>query len=326
MNAPVSSSASLLIESLRASIRLRHYSIRTEQTYVDWVRRFLAFHSSLPIDSLGEPEISAYLTYLAVHDKVAAATQNQALNALVFFFRHVLTRDLDSPFKLVRAKRPARLPAVLSKEEVFSLFSHLSGEHLLMAQLLYGGGLRLMEVLRMRIKDLDFNLRQILVRDGKGFKDRVTVFPDCLRDPLQAHLERVRRIFESDLAQNIAGVFLPYALERKYPAAAREWQWQYVFPSDRLSVDPRSGLFRRHHTDESYLQKEVRRAARAAGIPKPVGCHTLRHSFATHLLESGYDIRTVQELLGHSDVKTTMIYTHVLNRGGLGVRSPIDQP
>ncbi len=325
MNSPASPSASLLIERLRSCIRLRHYSIRTEQTYVDWTRRFLSFHSGLSVEALAEPEISSFLTHLAVRGKVAAATQNQALNALVFFFRNVLAKDLNSPFQLVRAKRPSRLPAVLSKEEVFSLLSRLSGEHLLMAKLLYGGGLRLMEVLRLRVKDLDFDLRQILVRDGKGFKDRITVFPDCLRSPLQVHLERVRRIFESDFVQGNAGVFLPYALERKYPAAAREWIWQYVFPSDRLSVDPRSGIFRRHHADESGLQKEVRRAARAADIHKPVGCHTLRHSFATHLLESGYDIRTVQELLGHSDVKTTMIYTHVLNRGGLAVRSPLDQ-
>ncbi|MBN2085902.1 MAG: integron integrase [Anaerolineales bacterium] len=325
MHAPASPSASLLIERLRASIRLRHYSIRTEQTYVDWAARFLSFHSGLPLEALAEPEISSFLTHLAVRDKVAASTQNQALNALVFFFRHVLEKDLDSPFQLVRAKRPLRLPAVLSKDEVFSLLAHLSGTHLLMAKLLYGGGLRLMEVLRLRVKDLDFDLRQILVRDGKGFKDRITVFPDCLHAPLQAHLERIRRIFQSDLDRGIAGVYLPFALERKYPGASREWQWQYAFPSDRLSVDPRSGLSRRHHEDPSGLQKAVRGAARAAGIPKAVGCHTLRHSFATHLLEAGYDIRTVQELLGHSDVKTTMIYTHVLNRGGLAVRSPIDQ-
>jgi integron integrase len=273
---------------------------------------------------LAEPEISSFLTHLAVREKVAASTQNQALNALVFFFRNVLERKLDSPFRLVRAKRPIRLPTVLSKAEVLSLLSRLTGPHLLMAQLLYGSGLRLMEVLRLRVKDLDFDLRQILVRDGKGFKDRITVFPDSLRSPLSTHLGRVRRIYESDIAQGFSGVFLPYALDRKYPGAAREWNWQYVFPSDRLSTDPRTGVVRRHHADESALQKEVHRAALAAGIPKSVGCHALRHSFATHLLESGYDIRTVQELLGHSDVKTTMIYTHVLNRGGLAVRSPID--
>jgi integron integrase len=318
------SSTTEMLRQLRNAVRCRHYSVRTEHSYTGWVRRFLAFHAGRTVDSLGEPEISSFLTYLAVHDRVASSTQNQALNALVFFFRHVLGRSLDSPFRLVRAKRPLRLPVVLSKAEVASLLGRLAGEHLLMAQLLYGGGLRLMEVLRLRVKDVDFDLRQILVRDGKGFKDRITVFPDCLRSPMQLHLERVYRLFDADRSQNPNGVSLPAALRRKYPAASREWRWQYVFPSDRLSVDPRTGILCRHHADESGLQKAVRRAARAAGLAKPVSCHSLRHSFATHLLESGYDIRTVQELLGHSDVKTTMIYTHVLNRGGLGVRSPID--
>jgi integron integrase len=313
-----------LLQHLHDLIRRKHYSIRTEKAYADWVRRFLAFHSGIPLERLSEAEISSFLTFLAVREKVSASTQNQALNALVFFFRNVLRRNLDSPFNLVRAKRPFRLPTVLSKTEVQRILNHLSGEHLLMAQLLYGSGLRLMEALRLRVKDIDFGLRQILVRDGKGFKDRITMLPDQLRDPLRIHLERVRRIFEADLNRGIGGVHLPYALERKYPSAAREWKWQYVFPSDRLSTDPRTGVTRRHHADESYLQKEVRRAAREAGILKPVGCHTFRHSFATHLLEAGHDIRTVQELLGHSDVKTTMIYTHVLNRGGLGVRSPLD--
>jgi integron integrase len=313
------------LERLRSLIRCRHYSIRTEEAYLDWVRRFLGFHPGVPPDRLSEREISAFLTHLAVREKVSSSTQNQALNALVFFYRHVLDQPLDSPFRIVRAKRPVRLPTVLAREEVFALLSKLSGQYLLMAELLYGGGLRLMEVLRLRVKDVDFHLRQILVRDGKGAKDRITIFPDSLRAPLQSHLERVLRIHQSDLASGSGAVFLPYALERKYPSAARQWHWQYVFPSDRLSRDPRTGIVRRHHLDESALQKEVRRAARSAGISKPVGCHTLRHSFATHLLESGYDIRTVQELLGHSDVKTTMIYTHVLNRGGLGVKSPLDQ-
>jgi integron integrase len=319
-------SPAVCLNLLRALIRRKHYSIRTEDAYVDWVRRFLAFHSPLPPDRLGETEISAFLTHLAVRGKVAASTQNQALNALVFFFRNVLQNDLASPFQLVRAKRPRRLPTVLSKEEVRRVLGHLSGEHLLMAQLLYGSGLRLMEVLRLRVKDVDFTLRQILVHDGKGFKDRVTMLPDQLIAPLQAHLERIREMHQSDLERGLGSVYLPYALERKYPGAAQDWRWQYVFPSDRVSTDPRTGVIGRHHVDESGLQKEVRRAARAAGIQKPVGCHTFRHSFATHLLESGSDIRTVQELLGHADVKTTMIYTHVLNRGGLGVRSPLDQP
>jgi integron integrase len=314
------------LDRLRAFIRRKHYSIRTEQAYVDWVRRFLAFHAPIPPDRLAEPEISAFLTHLAVREKVAASTQNQALNALVFFFRNVLQNNLEAPFQLVRAKRPLRLPTVLSKEEVHRVLRGLSGEYLLMAQLLYGSGLRLMEVLRLRVKDIDFDLRQILVHDGKGFKDRVTMLPDRLIAPLQAHLEIVRQMHEADLGRGFGSVYLPYALERKYPGAARDWRWQYVFPSDRLSTDPRTGILGRHHVDESGLQKEVRRAARAAGIQKPVGCHTFRHSFATHLLESGSDIRTVQELLGHQDVKTTMIYTHVLNRGGLAVRSPLDQP
>ncbi|MBN1439721.1 MAG: integron integrase [Anaerolineales bacterium] len=324
MTASASSSTAELLNRLRKLIRLRHYSIRTEESYVDWVRRFFAFHAGLPPEQLAEEEISAFLTHLAVRERVASSTQNQALNALVFFYRGVLGKKLDSPFQLVRAKRPVLLPTVLSKEEVRALLAALSGQHLLMAQLLYGSGLRLMEALRLRVKDLDFRMRRITIRDGKGFKDRVTMLPDSAAAPLQAHLERVRRIHQSDLAAGAGSVYLPYALERKYPSAAREWKWQYVFPSDRLSPDPRGGVVRRHHVDESGLQKEVRRAARSAGIPKRVGCHTLRHSFATHLLESGYDIRTVQELLGHANVNTTMIYTHVLNRGGLAVKSPLD--
>ncbi|MGD0807752.1 MAG: integron integrase [Anaerolineales bacterium] len=312
------------LDRLHAVIRRKHYSIRTEQAYVDWVRRFLAFQAPLPPERLAEPEISAFLTHLAVREKVAASTQNQALNALVFFFRNVLQKSLDAPFQLVRAKRPLRLPTVLSKEEVHRVLRGLSGEHLLMAQLLYGSGLRLMEVLRLRVKDVDFDQHMILVHDGKGFKDRVTMLPDQLIAPLQAHLEIVRQMHAADLGRGLGSVYLPYALERKYPGAALDWKWQYVFPSNRLSADPRTGIVGRHHIDESGLQKEVRRAARAAGIQKPVGCHTFRHSFATHLLEGGYDIRTVQELLGHKDVKTTMIYTHILHRGGMCVRSPLD--
>ena len=319
-------STQLYLDRLRAVIRRKHYSIRTEQAYVDWVRRFLAFHAPLPLERLAEPEISSFLTHLAVREKVAASTQNQALNALVFFFHNVLENNLAAPFQLIRAKRPLRLPTVLSKEEVHRVLGCLSGEYLLMVQLLYGSGLRMMEVLRLRVKDVDFDQRMIVVHDGKGFKDRVTMLPDQLIAPLRAHLEIVREMHQSDLGRGLGNVYLPYALERKYPGAAQDWNWQYVFPSDRLSADPRTGVIGRHHLDESGLQKEIRRAARAAGIAKPVGCHTFRHSFATHLLESGSDIRTVQELLGHKDLKTTMIYTHVLNRGGLAVRSPLDQP
>lgn len=312
------------IDHLRNIIRCRHYSIRTEESYISWVRRFLAFHADLPPERLAEPEISSFLTFLAVHEKVSASTQNQALNALVFFFRNVLQNKLEDPFHLIRAKRPTRLPTVLSKTEVIAVLHQLSGTPLLMTQLLYGSGLRLMEVLRLRVKDVDFNLHQIIVRDGKGFKDRITMLPEHLLVPLHAQLECVRRIHDSDRESGFGCVFLPYAMERKCPGAAREWKWQYVFPSARLSTDPRTGIVRRHHLDETGLQKEIRCAARSAGIQKPVGCHTFRHSFATHLLEAGYDIRTVQELLGHVNVETTMIYTHVLNRGGMAVRSPLD--
>ena len=273
---------------------------------------------------MGAAEIEAFLTHLAVKENVAASTQNQAFSALLFLYRDVLHKELDGPINALRAKKPKRLPTVLTKEEVYRLLGHLSGDHLLMAKLLYGSGLRLMECLRLRVKDIDFSQYQIIVRDGKGQKDRVTMLPKSLIAPLQAHLQSVERLHQEDLARGFGSVYLPYALERKYPNADREWIWQYVFPSQRLSVDPRSGVVRRHHLDESGLQKAVRAAARAAGIPKKASCHTFRHSFATHLLENHYDIRTVQELLGHKDVKTTMIYTHVLNRGGLAVRSPLD--
>ena len=322
--APLGLSLTRLLEALRLAIRARHYSIRTEEAYTDWARRFILFHSLHPPDSLGVPEINAFLTYLAVDEQVSAATQNQALNAIVFLFREVLRLELDGPIAPVRAKRPQRLPVVLTRAEVRAILDRLAGSHQLMARLLYGSGLRLMECLRLRVKDLDFAQRQIVVRDGKGMKDRVTMLPDSLMGPLRAHLEGVQALHRQDLAAGAAGVYLPYALERKYPSANREWGWQYVFPADKPSIDPRSGLCRRHHAHESGLQKAVRAAAREAGVAKRVSCHAFRHSFATHLLESGYDIRTVQELLGHSDVKTTMIYTHVLNRGGLAVRSPLD--
>jgi integron integrase len=321
---PMGMSLTRLLEALRLAIRARHYSIRTEEAYTDWARRFILFHSLQPPASLGVPEINAFLTYLAVDEQVSAATQNQALNAIVFLFREVLRLDLDGPIAPVRAKRPQRLPVVLTRAEVRAILDRLAGDHQLMARLLYGSGLRLMECLRLRVKDLDFAQRQIVVRDGKGMKDRVTMLPDSLIRPLGAHLEGVQALYRQDLAAGQAGVYLPYALERKFPNAGREWGWQYVFPADKLSRDPRSGQYRRHHAHESGLQKAVRAAARQAGVTKRVSCHAFRHSFATHLLESGYDIRTVQELLGHSDVKTTMIYTHVLNRGGLAVRSPLD--
>jgi len=312
-----------LLDRVRDAIRLKHYSIRTEEAYVNWIKRYIFFHDVRHPAEMGAAEVEAFLTHLAVNENVAASTQNQALSALLFLYREVLNEDLG-PIDALRAKKPKRLPTVLTKEEVYEVLGHLSGAHLLMAKLLYGSGLRLMECLRLRVKDLDFAHRAIVVRDGKGEKDRVTMLPESLVAPLQDHLRIVKRTHEEDLARGFGAVYLPYALERKYPNANREWIWQYVFPSRRLSVDPRSGVVRRHHLHESGLQKAVRAAARAAEIPKKVSCHTFRHSFATHLLEAHYDIRTVQELLGHKDVKTTMIYTHVLNRGGLAVRSPLD--
>jgi len=312
-----------LLDQVRDVLRLKHYALRTEEAYVDWIRRFILFHHKRHPREMGAAEITAFLTHLAVVDNVAASTQNQALAALLFLYREVLQQDIG-PVEPVRAKKPQRLPVVLTREEVRQVLNQMQGTHKLMAKLLYGTGMRLMECVRLRVKDVDFARREILVRDGKGEKDRVTMLPESIIPALQAHLERVRQLHQRDLADGYGAVYLPYALERKYPNAAREWGWQYVFPASRISADPRTGAKRRHHTDESGLQKAVRAAAKAAGIVKPVGPHTFRHSFATHLLESGQDIRTVQELLGHADVKTTMIYTHVLNRGPLGVRSPLD--
>lgn len=314
-----------LLDQVREAIRLKHYSYRTEQTYVDWIKRFILFHNKRHPAEMGAAEIEAFLTHLAVNEKVAASTQNQAYSALLFLYREVLHQEFPVPLQALRAKKPKRLPTVLTKEEVQRVFAHLSGMYLLMARLLYGSGLRLMECLRLRVKDLDFHYRTITVRDAKGENERITILPKSLIEPLQDHLHTVKRIHQDDLAKGYGAVYLPYALERKYPNANREWGWQYVFPSNRLSVDPLSGVIRRHHLDESGLQKAIRHAARLAGIAKPVGPHTLRHCFATHLLEAGYDIRTVQELLGHKDVKTTMIYTHVLQRGGMAVRSPLDE-
>ena len=312
-----------LLDQVRDVLRLKHYSIRTENAYVDWIRRFILFHHRRHPSEMGAPEVQAFLTHLAVKENVAASTQNQALSALLFLYREVLHQDLG-PINALRAQKPKRLPTVLTREEVRRVITQMSGTHRLMAQLLYGAGLRLMECLRLRVKDIDFEYKTITVRDGKGEEDRVTMLPNSLIAPLQEHLQRVKRLHEEDLAKGYGAVYLSDALERKYPTANRDWLWQYVFPSDRLSVDPRSGVVRRHHLSESNLQRAVRQAAQKAGLQKRVTCHTLRHSFATHLLENGYDIRTVQELLGHKDVRTTMIYTHVLQRGGLAVRSPLD--
>jgi len=314
-----------LLDRVRDAIRRKHYSIRTEEAYINWIKRFILFHHKRHPNEMGAAEVEAFLTHLAVKENVAASTQNQALSALWFLYREVLHQDLDGPIDALRACKPKRLPAVLTKEEVHRVLGQLSGDHLLMAKLLYGSGLRLMECARLRVKDVDFAYHTVVVRDGKGMEDRVTMLPDGVIPPLQEHLQRVKQLHEQDLAKGHGSVYLPYALERKYPNANREWIWQYVFPANRLSVDPRSGIVRRHHVDESGLQKAVREAARLARIEKRVTCHIFRHSFATHFLEAGYDIRTVQELLGHKDVKTTMIYTHVLQRGGLAVRSPLDK-
>ena len=313
-----------LLEQVRDAIRVRHYSIRTEQAYVQWVRRFILFHGKRHPSELGKPEVEAFLTHLAVVGNVAASTQNQAFSAIVFLYRNVLEVELPWLDDVERAKKPRRLPVVLTRTEVRAVLAQLRGRHWLMASLLYGAGLRLLECLRLRTKDIEFTKREIIVRDGKGGKDRVTMLPDQLIEPLRAELHRVKTAHDNDLAAGYGSVYLPNAYGRKNPGAARSWAWQYVFPADHHSHDPRSGAIQRHHYGEQALQRAVKRAVTAAGIGKPATCHTFRHSFATHLLEDGYDIRTVQELLGHKDVSTTMVYTHVLNRGGRGVRSPLD--
>jgi integron integrase len=300
-------------------------SRRTEEAYVGWIRRFILANGKRHPRSLGALEVEAFLTRMATEGKVAASTQNQALSGLLFLYREVLGIELPWMEEIRRAKRPQRLPVVLTREEVQALFDELDGLDWLMASLLYGSGLRLMECIRLRVKDLDFARGELTVRQGKGGKDRRTMLPARLRDPLQAQLREVRRVHRRDLDAGFGEVWLPDALARKYLGAAREWAWQYVFPARRRSADPRTGVVRRHHADESALQRAVKSAVRRAGIDKPATCHTLRHSFATHLLEDGYDIRTIQELLGHKDVTTTQIYTHVLNRGGRGVRSPLDR-
>jgi integron integrase len=306
-----------LAERFRDAIRARHYSRRTEKSYWYWIRYFIFFHGKRHPAQMGAAEVTAFLNWLATERNVAAATQNQALSALLFLYKHVLGEDLPWFAGLVRAQRPVRMPVVLSEAEVRRLLEQLEGAARLMVALLYGAGLRQIECLSLRVKDLDFAYRQIIVRDGKGAKDRVTMLPENLVQPLQAHLGRVRILHRRDLAESCGPVWLPHALGRKYPRAGFEWGWQFVFPSGTRSTDPESGVVRRHHVHPDTLSRIVKRAARAANIVKPVTCHALRHSFATHLLERGHDIRTVQELLGHSDVSTTMIYTHVMNKGAL---------
>ncbi len=313
-----------LLDEVRTVMRLRHMSIRTEEAYVQWIKRFIMFHHKRHPQEMGEGEIRDFLAYLAVDQNVAASTQNQAMSALLFLYREVLAKELPRLNQIERPTKPKRLPVVFTRQEVQAVLAHLPGTHHLVASLLYGSGLRLLECLRLRVKDVDFQTNQIIVRDGKGEKDRVTMLPASLKEPLREHLKKVKRLHETDLGEGFGSVYLPYALARKYPQAEKAWGWQYIFPAPTRSVDPRSGARRRHHLDESGVQKAVKEAVRMAGIHKPGSCHSFRHSFATHLLEAGHDIRTIQELLGHADVRTTMIYTHVLNRGGMGVRSPLD--
>ena len=319
-------SAPRLLDQVRGKIRLKHYSLRTEQAYVDWIRRFILHSGKRHPRCLGAVEVESFLTHLAVAGRVAASTQAQAKSALLFLYREVLEVELPWLENIEKAKASKRLPVVLTRAEVQTILARLAGEHWLVGSLLYGAGLRIMECLRLRVKDVDFARCEILVRDGKGAKDRVTMLPLSLAEPLRGHLARVRSVYSADRTAGVGPVYLPYALDRKYPGAGREWGWQYVFPAEKLSEDPRSGLTRRHHVMDQAFQRAMKQAVLAAGLTKPATPHTLRHSFATHLLEGGYDIRTVQELLGHADVKTTMIYTHVLNRGGHGVISPIDRP
>ena len=313
-----------LLDRVRWHLRVKHYSIRTEQAYVDWIRRYILFHRKRHPNEMSEKEITEFLTHLAVEKRVAASTQNQAFSALLFLYQHVLDRKLDFIDNVQRVTRPAKLPVVLTPGEARSVLAQLKADYRLMAELLYGSGLRLMECVRLRVKDIDFGYGHISVCEGKGLRDRVTILPEGLRHPLRLHLQRVQEIHQQDLRNGGGRVYLPFALERKYRNAGLSWAWQYIFPAAKVSTDPGSGETRRHHVSEKNLQKAVKAAIQRARIHKSASCHTFRHSFATHLLQYGYDIRTVQELLGHKDVSTTMIYTHVLNKPGLAIRSPLD--
>jgi integron integrase len=312
-----------LLDSVRIAIRVRNYSHRTEEAYVGWVKRFIVFHGNRPPETMGAFHVQQFVDDLVIRRRVSASTQNQAIGGILFLYKEVLNKDIGWIANITRAKKPVRVPVVLSRHEVKTVLDGLKGVQRLMASLLYGAGLRLSECIDLRVKDIDFEREQVIVRGGKGGKDRVTVLPRSIREPLERHLERVRKLHERDRASQIRATF-PMALEHKYPNAALEWGWQYVFPGASLFVDKETGEFRRHHVHESVLQRAVKEAVRKSGIAKPATCHTFRHSFATHLLESGYDIRTVQKLLGHKDVRTTMIYTHVLGGGELGVKSPAD--
>lgn len=313
-----------LLDKVRQRIRLKGYSIRTERSYTQWIRRFILFHDKRHPKDMGKKEIEAFLSDLVMNRNVAASTQNQAFNALLFLYNQVLEMQMPDDINAMRSKKPVRVPTVMAREETHRLICAMNGTSKLMAEIMYGCGLRAIECVRLRVKDVDFAMNQIMVRDGKGKKDRITVLPQKIRVSLQAHLSYVHRLHQKDLRDGFGCVYLPHALARKYRNADKSWGWQYVFPAKTISVDPRSGQKRRHHIHESIIRKAIKGAARMAGIVKPVTCHTLRHSFATDLLMSGYDIRTVQDLLGHKDVSTTMVYTHVLNRGGKGVVSPLD--
>ena len=315
-----------LLDEVRDVMRLHHYSIHTERTYCGWIKRYIQYHSMTSREELinGEAKIEAFLTHLAVDKAVSPSTQNQAMNALVFLYKHVLKRSLDGNINAVRARKKVNIPVVMTREEVARVITLMEGTPQLVVKLLYGSGLRITEALRLRVQDIDYELKHITVRSGKGAKDRITTFPVSVIPLLQNHLSRVRVIHKQDLTQGYGEVYMPYALARKYPNAAKEWNWQYVFPARNPATDPRSGKIRRHHVDPSVINKAIKIAARKAGLTKRVSAHTFRHSFATHLLQRGTDIRTIQALLGHKDVSTTMIYTHVLRQGGHGVPSPLD--
>ncbi len=314
-----------LLDQIRETIKLKHFSIRTEETYIHWIKRFIIFHKKRHPLEMGEQQIREFLSYLARELNVASATQNLAMQSILFLYKDVLHKEITYIDKIERAKKEAKVPVVFTRGEVTRILSNMRSTPHLMASLLYGSGLRLMECIRLRVKDIDFNSNYILVKEGKGEKDRITVLPEKLKEALQRHLLKVKLLHEEDLEAGFGEVYLPHALENKYTNANKEWGWQYVFPSTRLSIDPRSGKKRRHHISEKILQQSVKEAIKKSGIVKNGSCHTFRHSFATHLLADGYDIRTIQQLLGHSDVSTTMIYTHVVHLGGHGVWSPLDR-
>ncbi len=313
-----------LLDQVRHTLRRHHYSIRTEESYLDWIKRFILFHNKRHPKEMNTPEIEQFLTHLAVEKHVAPSTQNQAYFAIMFLYRRVLYLELGTPVDAVRAKKRVRLPVVMDQAEISRVITNLPPHYQLPVRILYGSGLRLIETVRLRVKDIDFAQHQIIVRSGKGDQDRDTLLPNSLCAPIQRQLSYAKTLHHNDLADGYGAVYLPYALERKYPNANKEWAWQYLFPSHKLSKDPRSSFIRRHHISKSSLQKAVKSAVRSAGVNKLVGCHTFRHSFATHLLQNGYDLRTIQELMGHKSVETTMIYTHVIKRGGMAVHSPLD--